>query len=463
MKTIDPGHEYLLDSYDDGEPVRLVFVKREGEGYPFNTGHHPGTNCQEVIRALIERVKYLQSQIPSVWNENVLLLLRQSLNQFESRAADRHRRVLPPFAFDEIEMQPTCPGCGHIGCEGQHRAAPATPVAQLANSGPTVEALTLDGLFGIHITQDSANFYFTFYQKSTDSVWAKQGTMVLSRDLKHSRPVVVDNFEAAPSTLSSKAAQPEADPVDDDRLKELGRNVVVAWLDRRDVKTLRNGDAVDLMIRVGAAIEAERQPGTTTPSTAAVAEGIVREWVAGLRFGHLPPGEVTRLTQIISKHLPAQQPEVHELEVKLDQTEELLRQNKVVADAEIERLKGEVGRLTKLIDTPHTDDWLRAVPLEAAHQVKRWGVEHDVGKTPFDWFWLIGYLAQKAALSAVAGDIDKAKHHTVSTAAVLLNWFRRLTGDEMSFQPGIDPMQRGAEAALGDSAAALQQLKEGEG
>lgn len=120
-------------------------------------------------------------------------------------------------------------------------------------------------------------------------------------------------------------------------------------------------------------------------------------------------------------------------------------------EAERDALREEVARLAGLIDTPHTDDWLRAVPLEAAHQVKRWGVKHDVGKTPFDWFWLIGYLAQKAASSAVAGDTEKAKHHTISTAAVLLNWFRRLTGDDTTFQPGIDPTKRGADAALGEN------------
>jgi hypothetical protein len=116
--------------------------------------------------------------------------------------------------------------------------------------------------------------------------------------------------------------------------------------------------------------------------------------------------------------------------------------------AEVERQAAEIERLTTLIDTPHTHDWLRAVPLEAAHQVKRWGVEHDVGKTPLDWFWLIGYLAQKAATSALAGDVEKAKHHTVSTGAVLLNWFRRLAGDEHTFQPGIDPQQRTEAGAL---------------
>ncbi len=129
MKVIDPGHEYLLDSYDGGEPVPLVFMKREGEGYPFNVGHHPGTNCQEVLRVLIDRVKYLQKQIPCDENHGLLTHLRGALFCLEYRAARRHGRLLhlPSENPPEIEDYPTCSGCGHIGCEGHHKAAP-TPV-----------------------------------------------------------------------------------------------------------------------------------------------------------------------------------------------------------------------------------------------------------------------------------------------------------------------------------------------
>lgn len=116
--------------------------------------------------------------------------------------------------------------------------------------------------------------------------------------------------------------------------------------------------------------------------------------------------------------------------------------------AKVSQLEQERDALVRLIDTPHTAEFLSSVKTEAAHQVKRWGTEHDVGKTPWDWFWLVGYLAQKAASSALLGDTEKAKHHTISTAAVMLNWFRRLTGDDLTFQPGVDPTKRGAEAAL---------------
>lgn len=83
----------------------------------------------------------------------------------------------------------------------------------------------------------------------------------------------------------------------------------------------------------------------------------------------------------------------------------------------------------EIINAPETADFMAGVPLEAAHQRERWGASHDADKTPFDWFWLVGYLAQKAASSAVAGDIEKAKHHTISTAAALANWHATLSSE----------------------------------
>lgn len=93
--------------------------------------------------------------------------------------------------------------------------------------------------------------------------------------------------------------------------------------------------------------------------------------------------------------------------------------------------------VSELLNTPEVDDFLAAVPAEASHQVDRWGVEHDAGKSPLDWFWLIGFLAQKAAAAAMAGDLSKAKHHTISTAAALLNWHRALSGAPTALRPGI--------------------------
>ncbi|WP_017978577.1 hypothetical protein [Sphingomonas melonis] len=92
-----------------------------------------------------------------------------------------------------------------------------------------------------------------------------------------------------------------------------------------------------------------------------------------------------------------------------------------------------------LVNTPETIDFMIGVPLEATHQRERWAADNDAGKTPFDWFWLIGYLAQKAAAAAVAGDADKARHHTISTAAALANWHAALTGADTAMRPGVAP------------------------
>jgi hypothetical protein len=120
--------------------------------------------------------------------------------------------------------------------------------------------------------------------------------------------------------------------------------------------------------------------------------------------------------------------------------------------------------LTPLSHQPSA--WAHGVPLEAAHQRDRWGSEHDAGKSPFDWFWLVGYLAQKAAASAVAGDADKAMHHTISTAGALANWHAQLSGKTNVMRPGIGPGNGGEKPGSAfdlASRATLNTLTQGEG
>jgi hypothetical protein len=115
----------------------------------------------------------------------------------------------------------------------------------------------------------------------------------------------------------------------------------------------------------------------------------------------------------------------------------MTEQPRSAAAPTIESLLARIADLEGKINTPVTDDWFEGVRLEAAHQLERWAGEHDAGKSAFDWFWLIGYLAQKAASSIVSGDIEKGKHHTISTAAALLNWHRNITGERTEMRPGI--------------------------
>lgn len=142
MKVLDPGHRYELD-WLDVEPgltaqalegsgcADLIFVKREGPGYPGNVGRHAGTTIQEVLRACIDRVKYLDAQIPDIYNQDVLDFLRLAIKRLEQRAAKRHHRRLEDWDPSNsvstcdgvmIEDLDTCPKCLHIGCSGDCHA-----------------------------------------------------------------------------------------------------------------------------------------------------------------------------------------------------------------------------------------------------------------------------------------------------------------------------------------------------
>src|SRR5579871_2164805 len=97
MKVIDPGHLYVLNALDgdEGSSVQLRFVKREGKLYPGNEGHYAGTTIQEVCRALIDRVKYVNSQLPHDHNRVIINCLRLVILLLEERAAERHNREMP--------------------------------------------------------------------------------------------------------------------------------------------------------------------------------------------------------------------------------------------------------------------------------------------------------------------------------------------------------------------------------
>lgn len=88
---------------------------------------------------------------------------------------------------------------------------------------------------------------------------------------------------------------------------------------------------------------------------------------------------------------------------------------------ETEALRADHARLVAIINTPQSGDFLRAVSIEAEHQLRRHGA-HDAGKTPADWYWLIGHLAGKALHAITAGDRAKFEHHLITTAGALKNW-----------------------------------------
>lgn len=109
--------------------------------------------------------------------------------------------------------------------------------------------------------------------------------------------------------------------------------------------------------------------------------------------------------------------------------------------------------LEKKLNTPELHDFSAAVTLEAAHQRERWGSEHDAGKEPADWFWLLGYLSGKALRAHMSGDLEKALHHTISSAAALANWHAAIEG-KTNMRPGIKP-----DEALDDLAGRMEGKK----
>lgn len=118
MKVIDPGHVYDLASLDGGKGHPLIFVKREGERYPGNVGSHPGTTTQEVLRALLNRARYVYAQIPCVETEAMIGCLQQALLLCEIRAArvkDKHLEAVSMLGF---EYATVCKTCGHVACDG---------------------------------------------------------------------------------------------------------------------------------------------------------------------------------------------------------------------------------------------------------------------------------------------------------------------------------------------------------
>lgn len=105
----------------------------------------------------------------------------------------------------------------------------------------------------------------------------------------------------------------------------------------------------------------------------------------------------------------------------------------------VRTLIDEIERLDGIINVPGTDDFLVNVRNEAAHQIARWGVDHDAGKRPEDWIALVVYLLGKATKAHYSGDHAKLLHHVITLAAVALNWHRAATGAHGAMRPGIGP------------------------
>lgn len=104
-------------------------------------------------------------------------------------------------------------------------------------------------------------------------------------------------------------------------------------------------------------------------------------------------------------------------------------------EMQLKDTRAERDRLNVIVNEPQKDDFLRAVSTEAEHQRQRWGTKTPTGKEPADWFWLVGYLGGKALHAHTAGNMEKAEHHIITTAAALANWHLAVFG-KTDMRPG---------------------------
>lgn len=85
MKELVKGHRYELDNLHSETKTILQFYQDES----IHGTHEDGPNCQEVLRALIARVKKLNSEIFWEGNAEIIYHLRMCIALFEARALIR--------------------------------------------------------------------------------------------------------------------------------------------------------------------------------------------------------------------------------------------------------------------------------------------------------------------------------------------------------------------------------------
>ena len=127
MEVSDPGHIYHLKELGGGDQT-LTFMKRSGGAIQYDK-EWPGLQVQEVLRALIDRSKYLYDVLPcnetadAVWHLQMALYLyelrawrrkQEAVNREAPEHDDTHRsrpwRDPPheaPFNEHGIELRPT--------------------------------------------------------------------------------------------------------------------------------------------------------------------------------------------------------------------------------------------------------------------------------------------------------------------------------------------------------------------
>lgn len=97
MKVIVSGHRYELANFEnkEAEGQFLQFIHKQpkegGEAVEMETVQD-GTSNEEVIEAVIDRLKYLNGKFPCKENACAITKLEEALMWLEKRTSDRMKR-----------------------------------------------------------------------------------------------------------------------------------------------------------------------------------------------------------------------------------------------------------------------------------------------------------------------------------------------------------------------------------
>ena len=112
----------------------------------------------------------------------------------------------------------------------------------------------------------------------------------------------------------------------------------------------------------------------------------------------------------------------------------------------LEKMVKEMERMQSLFASRVFWNFVDGLEREAAEEMGRSRSAPDQEWQKEDWFWLIGWVVGKALQAHIRGDCEKALHHTVSSAAVLINW-----------QAAFIARGEGTKAECSDAAGATEQ------
>ena len=91
MKVLVPGHCYILDLYEPettdamGMATILQFIQKEADGNGKFVTVRNGTTNEDVLKVLIDRLKYLNEKLPCTSNKIVIANLQNALLTLQNR------------------------------------------------------------------------------------------------------------------------------------------------------------------------------------------------------------------------------------------------------------------------------------------------------------------------------------------------------------------------------------------